>query len=115
MAKKNERKNEFRKNRVTGHPTYIYAKSGDDYKYIGITHAKVTDGIKNIPLTKNPIPKDSRQSYVRPIAEKKNRSTFGKKLNGGFSQMRTKKKSTKQKSEDATTETEFVYRPRQPR
>ncbi len=95
MAKKNERKNEFRKNRVTGHPTYIYAKSGDDYKYIGITHAKVTDGTKNIPLAKNPNPKDSRQSYVRPTADKKNRSTFGKKLNGWFFSDEDKEKINK--------------------
>ena len=41
-----------------GHPTYVYAKIGDDYKYIGITHSPITKGVRNIKLEVNPDPKD---------------------------------------------------------
>lgn len=82
MANKRKRNPEFRFNRVTNHPTYIYAKDGRNYKYIGLTHAKITQGTENIPLSKNPNPKDPRSSYARPFADRKPISTFGKKLDG---------------------------------
>ena len=63
------------------HPTYVYARVGENFKYLGITHAKITDGIKNIPLEKNPNPKDKRSAYVRPHTQQANRSKFGKGLN----------------------------------
>ncbi len=84
MAKKEIKKNEFRKNRETSHPTYIYAKVGKEFKCIGLTHAKMTSGIKNIPLEKNPNPKDSRKAYARPTPVRKHISSFGKKLDGWF-------------------------------
>ncbi len=79
---KKKQKNEFRFNRTINHPTYIYAKDGNDYKYIGLTHARITQGTENIPLSRNPNPKDSRTSYARPFADRKPKSTFGKKLDG---------------------------------
>lgn len=63
-----------------GHPTYVYAKIGDDYKYIGITHSPITKGVRNIKLEVNPDPKDKSSSYVRPKPEKADRSKFGKRL-----------------------------------
>ncbi len=81
MAKKKD-KNHFRFNRITKHPTYIYAKDGNDYKFIGLTHAKITQGTENIPLSKNPNPKDLRQSYARPFSDRKPKATFGKRLKG---------------------------------
>ena len=64
------------------HPTYVYAKVGDEYKYIGITHSPITKGVKNIRLEQNPNPKDKSTAYVRPVAQKTHRSKFGKRLNG---------------------------------
>ena len=84
--KKNKQsRNEFRKKNGKdgrGHPTYVYARQGDDYFYIGLTHAKITKGVKNIPLEKNPNPKDKRAAFFRLQAEKNNRASFGKKLHG---------------------------------
>ena len=67
---KETKKNEFRKNKQNGHPAYIYAKVGNDYKFIGITHSEITDGVKNIKLDKNPNPKDKKTAYARTQAEK---------------------------------------------
>lgn len=50
---KSKRIDEFRKLHsidVKGHPAYVYAKIGKSFKYIGITHAEITSGIRNIPL-----------------------------------------------------------------
>ena len=65
-----------------GHPTYVYAKVGKEFKYIGITHSAITKGVKNIRLEQNPNPKDNKPAYVRPKAQKADRSRFGKGLNG---------------------------------
>ena len=57
MAKKRQTKSEFRRTNLKqglNHPTYIYARVGDDYRYLGTTHAKITDSVRNIPLEKNP-------------------------------------------------------------
>jgi len=77
-------KSEFRKNygKGKGHPAYIYAKIGNDYKYLGLTHSDITKGVKNIKLDKNPNPLDKRSAYVRPKAEKEKTRNFGKKLKG---------------------------------
>lgn len=87
MAKKRKLMNEFRRiNRKDGrdHPAYIYAKEGDKFVYLGLTHAEVTKGVKNIRLEQNPNPKDERPSYVRPASQKAKKSTFGAKLKGWF-------------------------------
>ncbi len=83
MAKKKDKRfhPQFRhsKNANRQHPTYIFAKNGDDYEFIGITHSKITNGIKNIPLEKNPNPRDSRSAYIRPCVEKDKKKNFGKR------------------------------------
>lgn len=43
-----KKKTGFSKN----HPTYIYKKINDDYIFVGITHAEVTNNTKNIKLSK---------------------------------------------------------------
>ena len=63
-----------------GHPTYIYAQDGDKLRYVGLTHASVTQGVRNIKLDKNPNPQDSRDSYIRPSPDKAPKSQFGRKL-----------------------------------
>lgn len=86
MGKK-KNNNSFRKGfrkldnkEVRGHPTYIYEKIGKEYKYLGLTHSSITDNVKNIKLEKNPNPKDSTTSYIRPKSGQANRSEFGKRL-----------------------------------
>lgn len=81
------KKNEFRANNSKegrGHPTYIYAQEGNDYKFIGITHAPITNDTDNIPLDKNPEPGNETKAYIRPSPSKQNRSSFGSKLKGWF-------------------------------
>ena len=85
MKNKNRKevsKDEFRQYKKTKHPTYIYAKVGNEYKFIGLTHAEVTQGVKNIKLDKNPNPKDKRSAYFRPKAEKDKVNKFKKKEKG---------------------------------
>lgn len=67
--KKAIKKDEFRKNKINSHPVYIYAKEGNKYKFIGITHAEITQGVKNIRLDKNPNPKDNKPAFIRPKLE----------------------------------------------
>lgn len=57
-----EKRDEFRTcfSRKCRHVTYIYAKKNGKYSYIGLTHAEITDNIRNIPLEQNPNPKDNR-------------------------------------------------------
>ncbi len=76
---------EFRRNnnkKGRGHPAYIYAKIGDEFKFIGITHAEITDNMKNIPLDANPNPNDPSKSYALPRSEKAHKASFGAKLKG---------------------------------
>jgi len=83
MKNKKELKlDEFRKNKTTGHPVHIYAKVGDEFKHIGITHSKVTQGIKNIKMEKNPDPKDDKPSYFKPKAEHQSTNKYGERKAG---------------------------------
>lgn len=87
MAKKSKAKNEFRKKNTKdgrGHPTYIYREEQDQYEYLSLTHAESTKGKKNVPLGKNPNPKDKRRAYVRPESGKAHKTSFGSKLKGWF-------------------------------
>ena len=89
------KKNEFRKNNsreTGGHPTYIFAQKGKKFKFIGITHANVTEGVENIPLEKNPEPGKTEQSYIRPNPDEAHKSSFGAKLKGWFFSDKDKKK-----------------------
>lgn len=76
---KETKRSEFRKNKKTEHPTYVYAKVGNEFKYIGLTHAKITDGVRNIKLDKNPDPNDKEDAYIRPKTEKAKTNNFKKK------------------------------------
>ncbi len=70
---------EYRKNYKIKHPVYLYAydEKTKKYKYIGITHASITKGIKNIPID-NPNPKDKKQSYFRPKPSSDKEKVFSK-------------------------------------
>lgn len=89
------KKGEFRTNKKTGHPSYIYVKVGSRYKYIGITHAEITDGVKNIKLDKNPNPNDSRVSYARPTPAEDKTKNFKEKKAGWELSSSDKKKVRK--------------------
>ena len=81
---KESKKDEFRKEKETGHPAYIYAKIGNKFKYIGITHSKITEGMENIKLDNNPNPNDTKESYIRPYSQQKSINKFKKVLIGWF-------------------------------
>lgn len=73
----------FRTHKKNGHPSYIYADNGNEYKYIGLTHSKKTYGQFNKPLKFNPNNKDIRISYVRKFSTHDLKKNFKKnKLNG---------------------------------
>ena len=65
--RKGFRKYNSKKEDRFGHPTYVYAKVGKKYKYIGITHSPITRGVKNIRLEDNPNPKDNTAAYCQPV------------------------------------------------
>lgn len=95
--KKEHSRNEFRKSKVSGHPAYIYAKIGNDYKFIGLTHSPITQNVKNIKLEKNPNPKDTRVAYFKPIPERQKKSKFKKPEFGWSFSEKDKKKIDKYK------------------
>lgn len=77
------KKNEFRKNKSAGnHPAYIYAQVGHDFRFIGVTHADMTGGVKNIKLEKNPNPQDKRTAFIRPRPEQAKVHKFKAKEQG---------------------------------
>lgn len=83
MAKKKKSKkmDDFRKlhdKDEKGHVQYVFEREGKDFKSVGITHGKRTRGTANIPLKKNPDPKDPRKAYVRPKIVKKEAKKYGK-------------------------------------
>lgn len=82
MAKKKQPRNEFREHKKSGHPTYIYEKVGDEYKFLGITHAPITRGMKNIPLEQNPDPTDKEKAYIKQKSEKDKTSQFKERKKG---------------------------------
>lgn len=79
---KNIKKDEFRRNKITKHPAYIYEQEGKKYKHLNVTHAPITQGVKNVKLFKNPDPKDKAVAYVRPKANKTSVKKFHKKERG---------------------------------
>jgi hypothetical protein len=82
LARKNKGfRRGFRKNKRMKHPTYVIDKQGNVYKYIGITHSPKTNDVENIPLAKNPNPKDNRSAYVRPYVENDDFRNFGRGYN----------------------------------
>lgn len=85
-----ENKDEFRKlntKEEKGHLHYVCGRTGNKLQSVGITHGKRTKGVNNIPLEKNPDPKDKRKAYVRPKLTEKKAKNYGKRLDGlGLSQ-----------------------------
>ena len=81
---KETKRDEFRKNKVSGHPAYIYKKVGRRYEFIGITHAEITQGVKNIRLDQSPNPKDTQTSYIRPKSEQLKENKFSKQPYKGW-------------------------------
>lgn len=94
-SKKTEKRDEFRTNKANGHPSYIYAKVGKSYKYIGITHAKITNNTKNIPLEKNPEPGNKSQAYARPSSQTDKVKRFKKEPLKGWKLSQNDKKKIK--------------------
>lgn len=45
---------------------YVFGEDGKDFLVLGITRSSETNGILNIPLTKNPEPKNEERAYLRP-------------------------------------------------
>lgn len=83
MAKKvNQRRNEFRKHKPSGHPAYIYEKVGDEFRFIGITHSKISRGVKNIELDVNPDPDDTEKAYLKRKPEIDKTNKFRERKNG---------------------------------
>ena len=82
IKKKTVKKDEFRKNKDTGHPSYIYQKVGKKYVFIGITHSPITKSAQNIKLDKNPNPNDKKDAYFRPKAKEAPINRFKKKEKG---------------------------------
>ena len=73
---KETKRDEIRKNKDSNHPTYVYAKVGHRFKFLGITHSPITDNVENIKLEKNPNPRDKKAAYIRPKAEEANTNRF---------------------------------------
>lgn len=82
--KKAVERNEFRKNKVSGHPVYIYKKVGRRYEFIGVTHAEITQGVRNIKLERSPNPKDTKEAYIRPKSESLKENKFSKQPYKGW-------------------------------
>lgn len=61
------------------HPAYVFIVKDNEAHYIGITHAEITKGIRNIPLHKNPNSNDVKPAYLRPKAQKAHKKSFSKK------------------------------------
>ncbi|MDR2090650.1 MAG: hypothetical protein LBP62_03245 [Clostridiales bacterium] len=85
MDKKNRFKRYFRRGKSAnrGHPTYIYAERDGKLEYVGLTHAEITEGVRNIPLDKNPNPnpkENEEKSYIRPKTGKEDKKKFGSRL-----------------------------------
>ena len=63
----------------SGHPTFVFAKQGDEFLFVGITHSDITDNVSNIPLDVNPNPLDKRPSFIRPNVGRDHYQSFGRK------------------------------------
>lgn len=84
-AKKTKNLDEFRKlntKEAKGHLQYVFSKSGGTLQSLGVTHGKRTKGVNNVPLRKNPNPKDPEQAYVRPKITQEQAKLYGKRLDG---------------------------------
>lgn len=78
-SKKAVKKDEFRYNKTNKHPAYIFAHIGHDFKFLGITHSPITEGVENIELSVNPNKKDKHKSYIRKVPGQQRCNRFGPK------------------------------------
>lgn len=95
---KKQKVNQIRKNylkEASFHPNYVYEIRGNTAITIGLTHARITDGVRNIPLIKNPNPKDNRKSYARPFSNKVPMDKLSKKPYKNYKVQRKDKKRLK--------------------
>lgn len=81
-SKKNQPRNEFRDYKPSGHPAYIYEKVGNEFRFLGVTHAPITRGIKNIKLEKSPDPNDTKTAYIKPQTQQDKINHFDKRHKG---------------------------------
>ncbi len=77
--RKSIKKDEIRKSKATGHPAYIFAQEGNDFKFLGITHSPMTEGNANIELSVNPNRSDKRKAYVIKKSKRDRTNKFGAK------------------------------------
>ena len=78
--KQTSRKNEFRYSKTARHPVHVYAKEGNEFKYLGITHSKKIGKTKTIKLSKNPNPEDERSAYFNPLSQRNKTNKFTKPM-----------------------------------
>ena len=99
IKRKNQpvRVNEIRTNytKASSHPTHIYKREGGKYLFVGLTHAPITRGIRNIPLDCNPDPSSNDKTYARPFSQIDKVRNFGPKHEGWKIAPRDKKKLRK--------------------
>ena len=77
---KETKKDEFRKSKETGHPAYIYALIGHNYKFLGLTHTPI-EGVEYEEVL-NPSPKDRVRKqivYISTSYDIGNSGQFSKK------------------------------------
>jgi hypothetical protein len=79
IIKADEIRTNYKKTGRTPHPTYIYAKEGKSYHFLGITHSPQVRGTKTIALHDNPNPKDKKQAFIIPKRERDHKKNFGPK------------------------------------
>ena len=74
---------QFHCKETTGHPSYVYDETKMEYKTITLTSHSTTNGKENIPLDKNPNPKQPKEkSYLHPDSTKIKKGTRNEKLKG---------------------------------
>lgn len=75
--RKKQTRNEFRKYKKNGHPAYIYEKVGDKFRFLGITHSDVGEGVTKKRLEVNPNPEDKKPVYMKKTSEIDKVNRFG--------------------------------------
>ena len=93
MSKYKIIKPHFRTHKINGHPSYIYAENTTDYKYIGITHAEVTHGLKNVDLKFNPETGKTDKSRAISFSTHDKKTNFKKRKLKGFKIHKADKKT----------------------
>ena len=94
MARKQPR-NEFRKYKKSGHPSYIFEKVGNEFRFLGITHSNIDKETSKIKLERNPDPEDDGDAYIKTEVEEAKQNRFGKVKRGWELSPNDKKKVAK--------------------